>query len=62
MVGRNPDNTVCAANVWSFDIFVNNVWASSFHRVGVVSAQVFRVVADVSQSQSDLTICYFSKY
>lgn len=50
MVGKNPDNTVCAANVWSFScIFVNSVWASSFHRVSVVSVWVFRVVVDMSQ-------------
>ncbi len=50
MVGQNPDNTVCAENVWSFDIFVNSVWASSFHQAGVASVWVFSVVVDMSQS------------
>lgn len=50
MVGQNPDNTVCAAVVWSFDTFVNNVWASSFHWAGVVSVLIFSVVVDMSRS------------
>lgn len=50
MVGRNPNNTVFVANVWSFDIFINSVWASSFHLAGVVSVWIFSVVVDLSQS------------
>lgn len=50
MLGQNPDDTVCAANVWSPDIFVNSVWASSFHRAAVVAVWVFCVVVDMSQS------------
>lgn len=36
MVGRNPNNTVCVASALCFDIFINTVWASSFHSADVV--------------------------
>lgn len=36
MVGRNPNNTVCVASAQCFDIFINTVWASSFHSADVV--------------------------
>lgn len=39
-----------------FDIFINSVWAPSFHLASVVSAWIFSVVVDMSQI---MLICYF---
>lgn len=51
MVGRDPNNTVCVATApLCFDIFINTVWAPSFHSADVVAVWMCSAVVDLSQS------------
>lgn len=51
MVGRDPNNTVCVAKAPRyFDIFINTVWAPSFHSGDVVAVWMCSAVVDLSRS------------
>lgn len=51
MVGRDPNTIVCVAKAsLCFDIFINTVWALSFHSADVVAVWMCSAVVDLSRS------------